>query len=139
MIFNNYIVIKIPVREENSDFYEILIEAGGDFSAAWSEIYFPTQSLTRFYNALNHYAKKYDKPINYVLDETISISFSKHSKTGSIEVVIHMSSNGCVHAYSEITVQTNITEMDSFINGIGNILNNNSCMAFLGSDKGRFI
>jgi hypothetical protein len=123
--------------EKNSDFYEIQIEAGGDYSVAWCEIYFPSQALTKFYNAINEYAKKYDKPLNYDLDETVSLNFSKHSKTGSIEVDVHMNSNG--YAYSELIVSTNITEMDSFINGIGRILNRNSNIVFLGSEHGKFI
>jgi hypothetical protein len=48
-----------------------------------------------------------------------------------------MKSSG--YAYSEITVGTNITEMDSFINGIGKMLNRNSRTAFIGSEQSRFI
>jgi hypothetical protein len=41
--------------------------------------------------------------------------------------------------YTEITVQTNITEMDGFIRRIGQMLNGNSDIAYLGSDRGLFI
>jgi hypothetical protein len=141
MIFNNYLIIKIPVMEKNFDFYEIEIEAGGDFSAAWCEIYFPSQALTEFYNALNEYAKNYDKPLDYDLDETVSMRFSPHSRTGVIEIDIHMNKrNGDFgDGYSEITIWTNITDMDGFVNGIGKMLNRNSSKAFLGSEQGRFI
>jgi hypothetical protein len=137
MIFNNYIIIKIPILEENFDFYEIQIEAGGDYSAAWCEIYFPKQSMQKFHNALNGYAQKYDKPLHYDLDETVSFCFSKHSRTGSIDVDIDMNKYG--NGYSKFKIQTNITEMDSFINGIGKMLNGNSNKAFIGSEQSRFI
>jgi hypothetical protein len=141
MIFNNYLIIKIPVMEKNFEFYEIQIEAGGDFSAAWCEIYFPSQALTEFYNALNKYAKNYDKPLEYDLDDTVSLSFSAHSRTGAIEIDIrmHKKSGDFRDGYSELSVQTNITDMDRFINGIGKMLNRNSSKASLGSEQGRFI
>jgi hypothetical protein len=127
--------------EKNFDFYEIQIEAGGNYSTAWCEIYFPLQALTRFYNAISEYAKKYDKPLNYNLDETVSFCFSKHSRTGSIEIDIHMNkkSGDFGDGYSEITIHTNITDMDGFVNGIGKILNRNCNSAFLGSEQSRFI
>jgi hypothetical protein len=137
MIFNNYLIVKIPVMEKNFDIYEIQIEAGGDYSAAWCEIYFPSQALTRFYNTLSEYAKKYDKPLYYDLDETVSFCFSPHSETGLIEIDIRMNKNR--DGYSELTVHTNITEMDGFVNGIGKMLNRNCSTASLGSDDSRFI
>jgi hypothetical protein len=141
VIFNNYIIIKIPVMEKNFDFYEIEIEAGGDYSVAWCEIYFPSQALAKFYDALNEYTKKYDKILHYDLDETVSFCFSPHSRTGSIEIDIcmHKRSGDFGDGYSEITIRTDITEMNGFVNGIGKILNRNSSKAFLGSEQGRFI
>jgi hypothetical protein len=143
MLFNNYIILKTQFEGNSSEFYEMTVEAGGDYSAAWCETYHTNKSLLKFFIALTAYAEKYDNPLHYDFDEFIIFDFSPFSGTGQIDVNVHMNGKteyrGFCDGYTEITVQTDITEMDNFIRRIGQMINGNTDIAHIDSKRGRFI
>jgi CRISPR/Cas system CSM-associated protein Csm5 (group 7 of RAMP superfamily) len=135
--------MKNSYEDKALDFLEFNLEVGGDYSAAWCEVYYSKKALVPFYNALSDYAEKYDKPLHYEFDSYVTFDFSPFTGTGHIDIKIKLESGriyiGYPGGYIELTVQTDITEMDNFIRRIGKMLNGNTEIAYLGSKRGRFI